>query len=102
MEVEWTLAAQTFFDQLQPPDRARATHAIERASHDWDGLPRELLHMLSEVGHGGGELYDLRVGADLRVILERCGQTIRIVDIVQRRQIDALRDLAKSSRVVAE
>lgn len=92
MKVEWTLVAQTFLDQLSQPDRARVEHALQRLGQDWSQL-RGRLSLLKSERAAEPPLFSLRVGHDLRVLLRQRDDTISVVDVVRRTQIEGLRDL---------
>ena len=78
MELEWTFSAESYLDQLPHEERLKVLHAVERLSTGWD-TPHD--GRLRRLTGDQGNLYSLRVGADLRVI-------------VRRSQIDGLRRLA--------
>jgi mRNA-degrading endonuclease RelE of RelBE toxin-antitoxin system len=92
MKIDWDFTAQTFLDQLPAHEQARVTHAVTQLGANWDGLEGK---QLSQVNGALSELFSLRVGGDLRVLLRRRGDTIVVVDVVRRSQIEGLRHLRR-------
>lgn len=91
MKLEWTFSAESYLDQLSHGERLKVLHAVERLSTGWDSLHDDRLRRLTG---GQDNLYSLRVGADLRVIVRRQENVATVVDVVRRSQIDGLRRLA--------
>jgi hypothetical protein len=91
MPVEWTFTAESYLDQLPQAARAQVLHALEGLPAAWDGL---LGARLAPVKGNREDLFQLRVGGDLRVLLRRRGEVITVVDVVRRSQIDGLRRAA--------
>jgi mRNA-degrading endonuclease RelE of RelBE toxin-antitoxin system len=92
MRVEWTFTALSYLDQLSQSERAKITHTVDRLSSNWDPLdedgPKQLTGDL-------GNLYSVRAGSDLSVLMTRENEHISVVDIVRRSQIEGLRRAAK-------
>lgn len=91
MPVEWSFTAESYLDQLPHAARAQVLHALEGLPGAWDGL---LGSRLAPVKGERPDLFQLRVGGDLRVLLRRRGAVITVVDVVRRSQIDGLRRAA--------
>ena len=90
MLMEWTFIAESYLDQLPEVARTQVMHALEGLPSAWDKLPGTLL---APLGENGQNLFVLRVGDDLRVLLRR-GAAITVIDVVRRNQIDGLRRAA--------
>lgn len=91
MRVDWTFPAESYLDQLAPEEQSKVLHAVRRLAGSWgDQLP---LGFLRHLEGDEPDLYSYRVGADLRVIVHRAehGDTMTVVDVVRRSQIDGLR-----------
>jgi hypothetical protein len=56
---------------------------------------------LNQLTGKDAELYSLRVGSDLRVLLTRGNDLISVVDIVRKSQVEGLRRLAEAARHAA-
>jgi len=88
MKLEWDYTAETFFDQLPADQQARVLRSVEALPAEWDLLEGTQMQRL--LGFES-DLYTLRIGLDLIVLVRRENDRIRIVDIVRRSQIDGLR-----------
>ena len=83
--------AESYLDQLPQAARAQVLHALEGLPASSDG-PLGL--RLAPVKGNRENLFQLRVGGDLRVLLRWRGEVITVVDVVRRSQIDGLRRAA--------
>ena len=92
MNLEWDLTAESYFDQLPSVERSRVLHVVKDLATRWDGIKETHLHRLPG---DQGNLFSLRVGSDLRVIVQRRDDVITVVDVVRRSQIDGLRRVMK-------
>jgi mRNA-degrading endonuclease RelE of RelBE toxin-antitoxin system len=92
MTLEWTFTAESYLDQLSPEERSKVLHAVERLPVEWGHLGGARLNQLE----GEENLYSLRVGADLRVLVRRRNDVVTVVDVVRRSQVDGLRRLANA------
>lgn len=92
MNLEWSLTAESYFDQLPSAERSRVLHMVKDLAARWDTL--EGTHLRRLFGDQG-DLFSLRVGSDLRVIVQRRDNVITVVDVVRRSQIDGLRRVMK-------
>ena len=88
MQLEWSLTADSYLDQLPSVERSKVLHAVEQLPASWERLEGTRLHRL--IGDPN-DLHSLRVGSDLRVLVRRRGDLITVVDVVKRSQIDGLR-----------
>jgi len=95
MPLEWNLTAESYLDQLPSVERSKVLHAVEQLSANWDRLEGTRLHRL--VG-GQNDLYSLRAGSDLRVLVLRRGDLITVVDVVRKSQIDGLRRVTERNQ----
>lgn len=93
MKLEWDFTAESYLDQLPPEERSKVLHAVERLPAVWDDNSpgHNRLHRLRG---GQDNLYSLRVGNDLRVLVSRRDDVINVVDVVRRSQIDGLRRIS--------
>lgn len=96
MTQEWTFSAQSYLDQLSPEERGKVLHALEGLSMD----EPQTTHRLKRLS-GADELYALRVGADLRVLLRRQGSRVTVVDVVRRSQVEGLRTVVASQQALS-
>jgi mRNA-degrading endonuclease RelE of RelBE toxin-antitoxin system len=99
MKVDWDFTAEAFLDQLPPQERARVVHAVHRLSTAADGSTETHLKKLAGVQN---DLYSLRVGGDLLVLLGKGNETITVVDVVRRSQVEGLRRLHRQGQNAAE
>ncbi len=99
MTLEWTYPAESYLDQLPPEERSKVLHAVQRLPASWDSLDNA---QLNRITGDRADLYSLRVGADLRVLVSRHGDVITVVDVVRRSQIDGLRRLMGHRPAAAE
>jgi mRNA-degrading endonuclease RelE of RelBE toxin-antitoxin system len=99
MKVDWDFTAEAFLDQLPAHERAKVVHAVQRLSTVPDGSNEAQLTKLAGVQ---SDLYSLRAGNDLRVLLRRHNETITVVDVVRRSQVEGLRRLQKQGQSAAE
>ena len=92
MVIVWGFTAQAFLDQLPARQKLAVEQAVWRLTNNFDSLKSTHLKQLKGFRERGAEkYYELRVGADLRVILTLHGSdAIEIVDIVRRSQIERL------------
>lgn len=88
MQLEWSLPANSYLDQLSLVERSEVLRAVEQLPASWERLEGTHLHRLKG---DPNDLYSLRVGYDLRVLVWRRGDLITVVDVVRRSQIDGLR-----------
>jgi hypothetical protein len=98
MKLEWAFTAETYLDQLPLRERSKILHAVDRLPEEWDGLIGDSLNRLTG---DGGELYALRAGSDLLVLLTRRDDLISVVDVVRKSQVDGLRRLAETRHAAA-
>jgi mRNA-degrading endonuclease RelE of RelBE toxin-antitoxin system len=98
MKVEWTFTAESYLDQLSPKERSRVLQAVEDLPTTWDSLGGTRLKKLAG---DKTDLFSLRVGSDLRVLVRRRGDAITVVDVVRRSQIDGLRRMAKQHQAAS-
>lgn len=91
MKLEWTFTAESYLDQLSPEERAKVLHAVGRLPTAWDRLGETRLQRLEG---DQNDLYSLRVGADLRVLVRRQEDVVTVIDVVRYSQLDGLRRLA--------
>jgi mRNA-degrading endonuclease RelE of RelBE toxin-antitoxin system len=98
MKLEWTFTAETYLDQLSSRERSKVLHAVDRLLEEWDDLMGTSLNRLTGEA---AELYALRVGSDLRVLLTLRNDLISVVDIVRKGQVEGLRRLAGAARQAA-
>ncbi len=97
MRLDWTFTAESYLDQLSPEERSKVLHAVERLPVEWGSLGESRLNRLE----GEQNLYALRVGADLRVLVRRQDEVVTVVDVVRRSQVDGLRRLGKLDPALA-
>ena len=91
MKLEWAFTAETYLDQLSLRERWKVLHAVDRLPEEWDDLiSRGFLNRLTG---GGAELYSLRVGSDLLVLLTRKDDLISVVDVVRKSQVEGRKGL---------
>ena len=93
MQVSWESAARAFFDQLPKRQQALVERSLTRLADNWE--QRERRHLLQKLkglpSKDGHPIFQLRVGAGLRVLLYRQEHLIVVVDIVRYGQIEGLR-----------
>jgi mRNA-degrading endonuclease RelE of RelBE toxin-antitoxin system len=99
MIVDWDFAAEAFLDQLPSQERAKVIHAVQKLSTVPDGSDETQLRKLAGVQN---DLYSLRVGGDLRVLVRKRSDTITVVDVVRRSQVEGLRRLHERGQSAAE
>jgi mRNA-degrading endonuclease RelE of RelBE toxin-antitoxin system len=99
MKVDWDFTAEAFLDQLPSQERAKVVHAVQRLATVSDGSNETQLTKLAGVPN---DLYSFRVGGDLRVLLRKRNETITVVDVVRRSQVEGLRRLHKQGQSAAE
>jgi mRNA-degrading endonuclease RelE of RelBE toxin-antitoxin system len=98
MKLEWTFTAESYLDQLPQEERSKVLHAVESLPTAWDSLGGARLNRLAG---DDNDLYSLRVGADLRVIVLRENDVITIIDVIRRSQVDGLRRLTKARQAAS-
>ena len=86
MNIEWDYTAEVYLDQLPLQERARVVHTVDKLATEWARLEGGQLQRLS-----WDDLYALRVGGDLRVLVRRQDDVVVVVDVIRRAQIDSLR-----------
>ncbi len=99
MKVHWDFTAEAFLDQLPSQERAKVIHAVQRLSavpDDSNGPP------LTKLAGVQSDLYSLRAGSDLQVLLRKRDETVTVVDVVRRSQVEGLRRLQKQGQSAAE
>jgi hypothetical protein len=97
MQVLWELTARSFFDQLSKRDQAAVERSVLRAAENWEHLgPTHLKQVIGVSDKNGRPLMVLRVGGDLRVLLNRIDKRVVVVDVLRRSQIERLQ--ARSQR----
>lgn len=90
--IQWTRRAEVALDRLQTRDQRRIFSILHRlevgglASKNISKLPARMT---------GGEIYLVRTGADLRIIVRRGESGIEILDIVRH---DKLRQIINTFR----
>lgn len=99
MKVDWDFTAEAFLDQLPPHERAKVVHAVQLLSTAPDESDRAQLTKLAGIQ---SDLYSLRAGSDLRVLLRKGNGTITVVDVVRRSQVEGLRSLHRQGQSAAE
>lgn len=91
METEWTYTAESYLDQLPAAEQSKVLHAVQGLPAAWDNLGES---RLSRLAGDQNDLYSLRVGADLLVLVKRADDHITVVDVVRRSQVEGLRRVA--------
>jgi mRNA-degrading endonuclease RelE of RelBE toxin-antitoxin system len=99
MKVVWDFTAEAFLDQLPSQERAKVIHAVQRLSTVPDASNGAQLTKLAGVQ---SDLYSLRAGSDLRVLLRKRNEIITVVDVVRWGQVEGLRRLQKQGQSAAE
>lgn len=99
MKVDWDFTAEAFLDQLPSQERAKVIHAVQRLSTVPDDSNGPQLTKLAGVQ---SDLYSLRAGSDLRVLLRKRNESVTVVDVVRRSQVEGLRRLQKQGQSAAE
>jgi mRNA-degrading endonuclease RelE of RelBE toxin-antitoxin system len=99
MKVDWDFTAEAFLDQLPSEERAKVLRAVQRLSTAPDGSNETQLKKLAGAQN---DLYSLRVGGDLRVLIRVSDDIITVVDVVRRSQVDGLRRLHKQGQSAVE
>jgi mRNA-degrading endonuclease RelE of RelBE toxin-antitoxin system len=100
MKLEWNFTAESYLDQLSPEERSKVLHAVEPLPAVWDKNLSEA--RLKKLIGDQNNLYSLRVGSDLRVLVRRQNDVITVVDVVRRSQIDGLRRVSKISQAMSK
>jgi hypothetical protein len=96
MTIDWDFTAQSFLDQLPEQDQKRVLHAVERLGSASGRLDTSRLENLPSLpAQAGTDNHLLRVGNDLRVVLQRHDNAIRIIDVFRQSQIEGLRQLQR-------
>jgi len=96
MTIDWDFTAQSFLDQLPEQDQKRVLHAVERLGSAPGRLDMSRLENLPSLpAQAGTDNHLLRVGNDLRVVLQRHDNAIRIIDVFRQSQIEGLRQLQR-------
>jgi hypothetical protein len=94
MRIARGLNAISFLNQLSKPESARVFKSIERFSSHYDALlashVRKTRGLKDRTGH---DLYTYRAGQDLRVFFYVENQTLYVVDIARRSQLDSIGSL---------
>lgn len=98
MDLNWSLTALSYLDQLPPTERLRVLHAVEQVSTNWDSLEGTRLHRLRS---DQDDLFSLRAGSDLRVLVQRSDDVVTVVDVVRRSQIEGLRRIAEQRQAAS-
>ena len=98
MKLEWNFTAESYLDQLPSTERSRVLHAVERLPTTWDSLDGTRLNRLKG---DQTDLFPLRVGSDLRVLVRRRDDVITVVDVVRRGQVDGLRRATKQRQAAS-
>jgi mRNA-degrading endonuclease RelE of RelBE toxin-antitoxin system len=92
MKLDWDFAAESYLDQLASRERARVLHAVEKLPTKWDSLIGSALKQLKG---DQDNVFSLRVGSDLRVLVRRGDDVITVVDVVRSSQVEGLRRLSE-------
>lgn len=98
MKPEWTFTAESYLDQLPSTERSRVLHAVEHLPAAWEDLHGTRLKRL---GGDQADLFSLRVGSDLRVLVRRRGDAITVVDVVRKGQVEGLRRVTKQHQAAS-
>ena len=98
MRLDWAFTAESYLDQLPREERSKVLHAVESLPTAWNTLGAA---RLARIESDPNDLYSLRVGADLRVIVRQRDDLLTVVDVIRRSQIDGLRRLTASRRAVS-
>ena len=98
MKLEWSFTAESYLDQLSKVERSRVRHAVEHLPASWDSLEGTRLYRLKG---DQNDLFSLRVGSDLRVLMQRRDDVITVVDVVRRSQVDGLRRVTKQHQAAS-
>ena len=85
IDVRWDFTAQSYFDQLPPEMRSDIAAAIDRVSMGDRSRVRVIEAGMSE----------LRMNEDYRIVFTQKGNVITILDVISKRQVDALQRLSK-------
>jgi mRNA-degrading endonuclease RelE of RelBE toxin-antitoxin system len=99
MKVDWDFTAEAFLDQLPSQERAKVIHAVQRLSSTPDSSNEIQLKKLAGVQN---DLYSLRVGGDLRILVRKRNDAITVVDVIRRSQVEGLRRLHKQGQCATE
>ena len=91
MDLTWSLTAEAYLDQLSGSERAKVLHAVSQLRSGWDALEGKELNRL--VGMQDN-LFSLRAGSDIRVLVKRTDDVVAVVDVVRRSQVEGLRRVA--------
>jgi hypothetical protein len=97
MEVNWAFTARTFLDQLPKREQQQVMSSVEHAAQNWGvALGSSRLKALQGFPKDESEqLYLLRAGHDLRVLISRRENIIVVVDVVRRSQIERLQSIQR-------
>lgn len=95
MKVDWDFTAEAFLDQLPSRERANVVRAVEKLSAAPEGSNEA---HLTKLAGSQSDLYSLRAGSDLRVLLRKRNEIITVVDVVRRSQVEGLRRLHKEGQ----
>jgi hypothetical protein len=98
MKLEWNFTAESYLDQLPSVERSRVLHVVKQLPTSWDGFEGTRLHRLKG---DQNDLFSLRVGSDLRVLVRRRDDVITVVDVVRRSQVDGLRRVTKQRQAAS-
>lgn len=91
MKLAWSLTAEAYLDQLSSIERARVLRAVAQLQSGWSRLEgSELKRLAGEHDN----LFSLRAGSDIRVLVKRNADVVTVVDVVRRSQIEGLRRIA--------
>ena len=90
MKIAWSLTAESYLDQLSPTERAKVTNAVAKLKTEWGKPGAELKQLAGDQD----DLFSLRVGSDIRVLVKRDDDAVIVVDVVRRSQIEGLRRVA--------
>jgi mRNA-degrading endonuclease RelE of RelBE toxin-antitoxin system len=99
MKVDWDFTAEAFLDQLPSQERGKVLRAVQRLSTAPEGSKETQLEKLAGVQN---DLYSLRVGGDLRILIRSSNNVITVVDVVRQSQVEGLRRLHKQGHSAVE
>ncbi len=94
MPIALSLNAISFLNQVSRTEAQRIERALERLSFNYEALSQTHVNRLAAASDKDGHpLSSYRVSRDVRVFLFVDRQTINVVDIIRKSQIDSLKSL---------
>jgi mRNA-degrading endonuclease RelE of RelBE toxin-antitoxin system len=97
MKIDWEFTAQTFFDQLPKREQDQVARSVDFVAKNWEAalMRAQLKALQAPDKNTGNQLYSLRAGSDLRVLMFRRENSIVVVDVVRQSQIERLRSIRR-------